>query len=235
RRREAGEHRGIQQTGTIETGLPQREVRSQSRAKRSAESGPHPVGISPTDQRLFPSHPADSEEAGQRMSTAIDQQVVTFQEQFKKVKEEVSKVIVGYGDIIDGVFMSLLANGHVLLEGVPGLGKTKLVSTLSAVMHLKFSRIQFTPDLMPADITGTNIVQLSGEQRILQFQPGPIFANLVLADEVNRATPKTQSALLEAMEEETVSVGKQTHELESPFFVLATQNPIEMEGTYPLP
>src|SRR6187200_3119306 len=126
------------------------------------------------------------------MSTAIDQQIETFQNQFKRVRDEVSKMIVGSQEIIDGVIMSLLANGHVLLEGVPGLGKTKLVSTLSAVMHLKFSSIQFTPDLMPADITGTNIVQQHGEQRILQFQPGPIFANIVLADEVNRATPKTQ-------------------------------------------
>src|ERR1700741_3232528 len=134
--------------------------------------------------------------------SAIDQQVVTFQEQFKRVKGEVSKVIVGYSDIIDGVIMSLLANGHVLLEGVPGLGKTKLVSTLADVMHLKFSGIQFTPDLMPADISGTNVLQqghVAGEQT-LQFQPGPIFANIVLADEINRATPKTQSALLEAME-----------------------------------
>jgi MoxR-like ATPase len=171
------------------------------------------------------------------MSSAIDQQVETFQEQFKRVRNEVSKVIVGYEEIIDGVIMSLLSNGHVLLEGVPGLGKTKLVSTLSEVMHLKFSRIQFTPDLMPADITGTNIVQEAGTsgQRLLAFQPGPIFANIVLADEVNRATPKTQSALLEAMEEQTVTVGKQTHKLDTPFFVLATQNPIEMEGTYPLP
>src|SRR5436189_3371911 len=170
------------------------------------------------------------------MSTAIDQQVVTFQQQFRKVKEEVSKVIVGYGEIIDGVIMSLLASGHVLLEGVPGLGKTKLVSTLSEVVHLKFSRIQFTPDLMPADITGTNIVR-EGEkgEKVLEFQTGPIFANIVLADEVNRATPKTQSALLEAMEEQTVSVGKTTYKLEQPFFVLATQNPLEMEGTYPLP
>src|SRR5882672_4402163 len=170
------------------------------------------------------------------MSSAIDQQVVTFQEQFKRVKDEVSKVIVGYGDIIDGVIMSLLASGHVLLEGVPGLGKTKLVSTLSEVVHLKFSRIQFTPDLMPADITGTNIVR-EGEkgEKVLEFQTGPIFANIVLADEVNRATPKTQSALLEAMEEQTVSVGKTTYKLEQPFFVLATQNPLEMEGTYPLP
>ncbi len=170
------------------------------------------------------------------MSTAIDQQIETFQNQFKQIKDEVSKVIVGSGEIIDGVIMSLLANGHVLLEGVPGLGKTKLVSTLSDVMHLKFSRIQFTPDLMPADITGTNVVQenASGEKS-LEFQPGPIFANIVLADEVNRATPKTQSALLEAMEETTVTVGKRTYKLDPPFFVLATQNPLEMEGTYPLP
>src|SRR5256712_5615348 len=170
------------------------------------------------------------------MSTAIDQQVTTFQEQFNRVKEEVSKVIVGYGEIIDGVIMSLLASGHVLLEGVPGLGKTKLVSTLSDVMRLKFSRIQFTPDLMPADITGTNVVQEDAMgEKFLEFQPGPIFSNIVLADEVNRATPKTQSALLEAMEERSVTVGKRTHKLDSPFFVLATQNPLEMEGTYPLP
>jgi MoxR-like ATPase len=170
------------------------------------------------------------------MSSAIDQQVITFQERFKRVKDEVSKVIVGYGEIIDGVIMSLLASGHVLLEGVPGLGKTKLVSTLSDVMHLKFSRIQFTPDLMPADITGTNVVQENAlGEKFLDFQPGPIFSNILLADEVNRATPKTQSALLEAMEENSVTVGKRTHKLDPPFFVLATQNPLEMEGTYPLP
>ena len=170
------------------------------------------------------------------MSTAIDQQVATFQEQFYRVKDEVSKIIVGSGEIIDGVIMSLLASGHVLLEGVPGLGKTKLVSTLSDVMRLKFSRIQFTPDLMPADITGTNVVQENAMgEKFLEFQPGPIFSNIVLADEVNRATPKTQSALLEAMEERSVTVGKTTHKLDSPFFVLATQNPLEMEGTYPLP
>jgi len=170
------------------------------------------------------------------MSSAIDQQVATFQEQFKRVKEEVSKIIVGYSEIIDGVIMSLLASGHVLLEGVPGLGKTKLVSTMSDVMHLKFSRIQFTPDLMPADITGTNVVQEDAlGEKFLEFQPGPIFSNIVLADEVNRATPKTQSALLEAMEERSVTVGKTSHKLDSPFFVLATQNPLEMEGTYPLP
>jgi MoxR-like ATPase len=170
------------------------------------------------------------------MSAAIDQQVEGFQRQFKAVKQEIAKVIVGYDDIIESAIMSLLAAGHVLLEGVPGLGKTKLVSTLSEVVHLKFSRIQFTPDLMPADITGTNIVREGDKgEKILEFQNGPIFANIVLADEVNRATPKTQSALLEAMEEQTVSVGKTTYRLEQPFFVLATQNPLEMEGTYPLP
>jgi MoxR-like ATPase len=170
------------------------------------------------------------------MSVAIEQQVEGFQRLFTKVKQEVAKVIVGYDDVIECVIMALLANGHVLLEGVPGLGKTRLVSTLADVVHLKFSRIQFTPDLMPADITGTNIVQENAHgEKFLQFQPGPIFANIVLADEINRATPKTQSALLEAMEEKTVSVGKQTFKLDPPFFVLATQNPLEMEGTYPLP
>jgi len=170
------------------------------------------------------------------MSSAIEQQVEGFQKQFIAVKQEIAKVIVGYDDIIESAIMSLLASGHVLLEGVPGLGKTKLVSTLSEVVHLKFSRIQFTPDLMPADITGTNIVREGDKgEKILEFQTGPIFANIVLADEVNRATPKTQSALLEAMEEQTVSVGKTTYKLEQPFFVLATQNPLEMEGTYPLP
>lgn len=170
------------------------------------------------------------------MSTAIDQQVEGFQRQFNAVKQEIGKVIVGVDDIVESAIMALLASGHVLLEGVPGLGKTKLVSTLAEVVHLKFSRIQFTPDLMPADITGTNIVR-EGEhgEKVLEFQTGPIFANIVLADEVNRATPKTQSALLEAMEEQTVSVGKTTYKLEQPFFVLATQNPLEMEGTYPLP
>jgi len=170
------------------------------------------------------------------MTAAIEQQVEGFQRLFTRVKQEVAKVIVGYDDVIECVIMALLANGHVLLEGVPGLGKTRLVSTLSDVVHLKFSRIQFTPDLMPADITGTNIVQENAHgEKFLQFQQGPIFANVVLADEINRATPKTQSALLEAMEEKTVSIGKQTYKLDPPFFVLATQNPLEMEGTYPLP
>src|SRR3989440_3401506 len=170
------------------------------------------------------------------MSIAIDQQVVTFQEQFKKVSEEVSKGTVGYGYIIDGVIMSLLERGHVLVEGVRGLEKKKLFSSFSDFMHLNFSQIQFTPDLMPADITGTNVVQENAMgEKFLDFQPGPIFSNILLADEVNRATPKTQSALLEAMEERSVTVGKRTHKLDSPFFVLATQNPLEMEGTYPLP
>jgi MoxR-like ATPase len=169
-------------------------------------------------------------------TTQIDEQIETFQKQFNIVKDEVSKVIVGADEIIDGILMGLLARGHVLLEGVPGLGKTKLVQTLSGALHLKFSRIQFTPDLMPADITGTNVVQEDGHGgRHLEFQPGPLFGNIILADEINRATPKTQSALLEAMQEKTITVGKETYNLELPFFVLATQNPLEMEGTYPLP
>ena len=170
------------------------------------------------------------------MITELDQQIEIFQNQFSVVKTEVSKVIVGHEEIIDGILMGLLARGHVLLEGVPGLGKTKLVQTLSDALHLKFSRIQFTPDLMPADITGTNVVQEGPDGgKILQFQPGPLFGNIILADEINRATPKTQSALLEAMQEKTITVGKETYELILPFFVLATQNPLEMEGTYPLP
>ena len=169
-------------------------------------------------------------------TTQIDERIERFQNQFNVVKDEVSKVIVGAGEIIDGILMGVLARGHVLLEGVPGLGKTKLVQTLSGALHLKFSRIQFTPDLMPADITGTNVVQEDGHgERHLEFQPGPIFANIILADEINRATPKTQSALLEAMQEKTVTVGKESYRLNLPFFVLATQNPLEMEGTYPLP
>lgn len=153
-----------------------------------------------------------------------------------QVRQEISKVIVGQIDVIDGVLICMLAGGHVLLEGVPGLGKTTLLRTLSRVLHLRYSRIQFTPDLMPADIVGSMIME--GDDRggkTLRFQPGPIFSNLVLADEINRATPKTQSALLEAMQERTVTSGNTTHELEAPFLVMATQNPIEMEGTYPLP
>jgi len=155
--------------------------------------------------------------------------------QLKRVREEIGKIIVGQQDVVDGVLICLFAGGHVLLEGVPGLGKTTLLRTLSRVLHLKYSRIQFTPDLMPADIVGSMIFDTEGGSKSLRFQPGPIFANLVLADEINRATPKTQSALLEAMQERTVTSGTATHELEAPFLVMATQNPIEMEGTYPLP
>src|SRR5947209_7552098 len=152
------------------------------------------------------------------------------------VRREIAKVIVGQDDVVEGVLICLLSGGHVLLEGVPGLGKTTLLRTLARTLQLKYSRIQFTPDLMPADIVGSMVIE--GDDRgakLLRFQPGPIFANLVLADEINRATPKTQSALLEAMQERTVTSGTTTHELESPFLVMATQNPIEMEGTYPLP
>jgi MoxR-like ATPase len=155
--------------------------------------------------------------------------------QLTRVREEIAKVIVGQQDVVDGVLICLLAGGHVLLEGVPGLGKTTLLRTLARVLHLKYSRIQFTPDLMPADIVGSMIIDTEATGKALRFQPGPIFAHLVLADEINRATPKTQSALLEAMQEHTVTSGTQTHELEAPFLVMATQNPIEMEGTYPLP
>lgn len=157
-------------------------------------------------------------------------------ESIGKVENEIAKAIIGQKDIVRQVILSVLAGGNVLLEGVPGLGKTQLVKTVARVMDLSFSRIQFTPDLMPADVAGTNIIvrDEQGANRF-EFQKGPVFANLVLADEINRATPKTQSALLEAMQERTVTVGKNTYGLPQPFMVLATQNPIEMEGTYPLP
>jgi MoxR-like ATPase len=159
-----------------------------------------------------------------------------FKTDFLRVRAEINKVIVGHTDIIDGVLICLLAGGHVLLEGVPGLGKTLLVRTLSQALDLSFNRVQFTPDLMPADITGTNILmEDAAGRKVFQFQPGPVFANIVLADEINRATPKTQSAMLEAMQEHSVTVAGKMYKLQEPFFVLATQNPIEMEGTYPLP
>ncbi len=161
--------------------------------------------------------------------------VEEFRERAARIETEVGKVIVGQTDVVRHVLVSILAGGHVLLEGVPGLGKTMLIRTLAQALDLKFSRIQFTPDLMPADILGTEILSDQDGRRDFRFRPGPIFANLVLADEINRATPKTQSALLEAMQESSVSVAEQTHQLEEPFFVLATQNPLEMEGTYPLP
>ncbi|PKM80752.1 MAG: AAA family ATPase [Firmicutes bacterium HGW-Firmicutes-14] len=162
-------------------------------------------------------------------------QVADVVEKIQGIEKEIAKVMVGQRDVIRQVLLCLIAGGHALLEGVPGLGKTLLVRTLGRVLGLKFVRIQFTPDLMPADIVGTNIMTETAEGRAFRFQPGPVFANLVLADEINRATPKTQSALLEAMQERTVSVAGVTRPLPAPFFVLATQNPLEMEGTYPLP
>jgi MoxR-like ATPase len=162
---------------------------------------------------------------------SIDQ----FSEYASRIEAEVGKVIVGQAEVIRHVLVSILAGGHVLLEGVPGLGKTMLIRTLGEALDLKFSRIQFTPDLMPADILGTEILTDQDGRREFRFRPGPLFANLVLADEINRATPKTQSALLEAMQETSVTVAQQTYRLEEPFFVMATQNPLEMEGTYPLP
>jgi MoxR-like ATPase len=158
-----------------------------------------------------------------------------FQEYGNRIEAEVGKVIVGQTEVVRHVLVSILAGGHVLLEGVPGLGKTMLIRTLGEALELKFSRIQFTPDLMPADILGTEILTDQDGRREFRFRPGPLFANLVLADEINRATPKTQSALLEAMQESSVTVAQHTYRLEEPFFVMATQNPLEMEGTYPLP
>jgi MoxR-like ATPase len=164
-----------------------------------------------------------------------EENVKRFREAFQKALNEIGKVIVGQGEIIENVLIAMVAGGHVLLEGVPGLGKTLIVRTLAQTLELSFSRIQFTPDLMPADITGTQILAEEKGNRFFQFQHGPIFAHIVLADEINRATPKTQSAMLEAMQERSVTVAGETHNLPMPFFVLATQNPIDMEGAYPLP
>ena len=164
------------------------------------------------------------------------EQIEKFREVYNGLREEIGKVIVGQEAIVDGTLNALFANGHVLLEGVPGLGKTLLVRTLSQVLDLSFNRIQFTPDLMPADVLGTNMVHETDDgKRAFEFQHGPIFAHLVLADEINRATPKTQSAMLEAMQERSVTVGGKIRKMDLPFFVLATQNPIDQEGTYPLP
>ena len=165
-----------------------------------------------------------------------EKKILKFRETYRALREEIGKVIVGQEEIVDGTLNALFANGHVLLEGVPGLGKTLLVRTLSQVLDLSFNRIQFTPDLMPADILGTNMVHETDDgKRVFEFLHGPIFSHLMLADEINRATPKTQSALLEAMQERSVTAGGNIRKLDLPFFVLATQNPIDQEGTYPLP
>src|SRR3954470_12326579 len=174
------------------------------------------------------------------MSTAdpasMEARAAKFRTAYNRVKGEIAKVIVGHDEIVHGVLTCLFVGGHALLEGVPGLGKTLLVRTLADALSLDFNRIQFTPDLMPADIIGTNIVMETPDgKRSFQFQRGPIFSQIVLADEINRATPKTQSAMLEAMQEHSVTVGGTIHTLKEPFFVMATQNPIEQEGTYPLP
>jgi MoxR-like ATPase len=166
---------------------------------------------------------------------SIEADAQAFRDAFERTRREIAKVVVGHKETVEGVLVCLFAGGHCLLEGVPGLGKTLLIRSLSQALHLKFNRVQFTPDLMPADVTGTTIVVETEHGRDFQFRKGPIFAQIVLADEINRATPKTQSSMLEAMQERSVTVGGVTHELDRPFFVMATQNPIEQEGTYPLP
>ncbi|HEV3162712.1 MAG TPA: AAA family ATPase [Isosphaeraceae bacterium] len=169
-------------------------------------------------------------------SETMEARADEFRSAYQRVKNEIAKVIVGHDEIVHGVLTCLFVGGHALLEGVPGLGKTLLIRTLADALSLDFNRIQFTPDLMPADIIGTNVVMEAPDgRRIFEFQKGPIFSQIVLADEINRATPKTQSALLEAMQEHSVTVGGVLHRLKEPFFVMATQNPIEQEGTYPLP
>src|SRR5215203_2648723 len=167
---------------------------------------------------------------------AIQAATDSFRKDYRAIQAEIAKAIVGHNDIVDGVLTCLFVGGHALLEGVPGLGKTALIRALADALSLKFSRIQFTPDLMPADVIGTNVIQEDEHgRRQFKFMTGPIFAQIVLADEINRATPKTQSALLEAMQEKQVTAGGSVRPLEQPFFVMATQNPLEQEGTYPLP
>ena len=168
-------------------------------------------------------------------SQIVEEDITAFQTNYTALKSEIGKFIVGQEDIVEKVLIAIIAGGHILLEGVPGLGKTTLVNTIAKVMQLDFKRIQFTPDLLPADVLGTNIIAEQNGQKEFVFQKGPVFTNILLADEINRATPKTQSALLETMQEKTVTVANTTHVLDKPFFVLATQNPLEMDGTYPLP
>lgn len=169
------------------------------------------------------------------VAESMQQQAQEFRERFAAVREQIGRVIVGHDEIVNGVLTAMFVGGHCLLEGVPGLGKTMLIRTLSETLSLDFNRIQFTPDLMPSDILGTNMIVEEQGKRRFEFQKGPIFTQICLADEINRATPKTQSALLETMQEGTVTVAGTRYELQKPFFVLATQNPIEQEGTYPLP
>ena len=164
-----------------------------------------------------------------------EKDILEVSERIRLCEKEIAKGIIGQKEIIRNVLIAIFSDGNVLLEGMPGMGKTQLVKTIAKVLNLKFSRIQFTPDLMPADVVGTNIIVKEGDNTVFKFERGPVFTNLLLADEINRATPKTQSALLEAMGEKTVTVGKITYEMDKPFMVLATQNPIEQEGTYPLP
>ena len=173
---------------------------------------------------------------GMAETSALEGQIAQFLQDYDMLRREVGRVIVGQAEVMGFTLNALLTGGHVLLEGVPGLGKTRLVRSIASALGLKFQRVQFTPDLMPADLIGTNVLtESSSGRRRFKFQQGPLFANIILADEINRATPKTQSALLEAMQERSVTVGGRTHELPRPFIVLATQNPLEMEGTYPLP
>jgi MoxR-like ATPase len=164
-----------------------------------------------------------------------EQAAERFTSTFHRIRHEMANFIVGQQEVVEHVLLAVVSGGHVLLEGVPGLGKTALVNTLAQALHLKFQRIQFTPDLLPADVVGTQVLMDRNGNKTLEFQPGPVFCNVLLADEINRATPKTQSALLETMQEKSVTVAGKTHKLDRPFFVLATQNPIEQEGTYPLP
>ncbi len=170
--------------------------------------------------------------AGQKEAEAA---AAKFKESFERIRSEIGKFIVGQQDIVEKSLVAIICGGHVLLEGVPGLGKTALVNTIAKCLDLNFKRVQFTPDLLPADILGTNILVERGGEKVFSFQKGPVFTNILLADEINRATPKTQSALLETMQEKTVTVANTTHRLDLPYFVLATQNPLEMDGTYPLP